>query len=197
MHKGTDITDTLVRSLTELRALERYILEALELQRHEEALDDHRGATETIEQTINLLHEHVAQLDLQLATLGGSREALRAAASSMAGAFLGFLSKSRSHEPSKMLRDDYTLLHLASTTYLMLHTMAVALRQPKIADIAIKHHRELAPVVNDIVAMLPHVVLHDLSQHFGGLNRTAAETTILAATEITSESSDTTWAATA
>lgn len=193
MQKSSDITETLVRSLTELRALERYTLEALDLQRHEEDLEDHRSAGELIFDTTGVLREHVERLDTQIAVLGASREALRAAASSMAGAFLGFLSKSRSHETAKMLRDDYTLLSLASIGYLMLHTTAVALRRADVADLALRHHRELAPLVRDIGEMLPHLVLRDLSLDFGGLNRTAAEATLMATT-VTTESP---WAATA
>ena len=196
MQKCPDITDTLVRSLTELRALERYTLEALELQQHEDDLEEHHSAAELISDVTDVLRDHVERLDAQIAVIGGSPQALRAAASSMAGAFLGFLSKIRSHETAKMLRDDYTLLSLASVGYLMLHTTAVALRQAEVADLAIRHHRELSPLVNEIAEMLPHLVLHDLSQSFGGLNRGAAETTLLVANN--SVVTDTaTWAATA
>lgn len=195
MQKCPDITDTLVRSITELRALERYTLEALELQQYEEDLEEHQAAAQLIQQTVELLREHIRQLDLRIATLGGSKEALRAATTSMSGAFLGFLSKTRSHETSKMLRDDYTLLSLASIGYVMLHTTALALRQPALAEMAMCHHRELAPVVSEIARTLPHLVLQDLSRTFGGLNRTAAETTVQVASETVAP--DTPWAAVA
>lgn len=192
MQKCPDINDTLVRSITELRALERYTLEALELQQHEDDLEDHQAAAQLIQQTIEILREHIRQLDLRIASLGGSKEALRVATTSMAGAFLGFLSKIRSHDTSKMLRDDYTLLSLASIGYVMLHTTALALRQPALADMAMQHHRELAPVVNEIALTLPHLVLQDLSRNFGGLNRTAAATTVQVANE--NAVPDTPWA---
>lgn len=180
MQKTPDIIETLVRSLTELRALERFTLEALELQQHEDDLEEHRSAADLIGDITGVLRSHVDELDAQIAAIGGSPQALRAAATSMSGAFLGFLSKIRSHETAKMLRDDYTLLSLASVGYLMLHTTAVALRHATIATLAIRHHRDLAPLVSEIAETLPHLVLHDLSQSFGGLDRAAAETTLLA-----------------
>jgi len=183
MQKCPDINDTLVRSITELRALERYTLEALELQQHEDDLEDHEAAAQLIDQVVEVLREHIQRLDLQIASLGGSKEALRVATTSMAGAFLGFLSKIRSHDTSKMLRDDYTLLSLASIGYVMLHTTALALRQTTLAEMAMQHHRELAPLVESIAEMLPHLVMQDLSRNFGGLNRSAADATVRLASE--------------
>lgn len=181
MQKSSDITDTLVRSVAELRALQRYTLEAIQLQQHEEDLRDHSVAARLLEDLVEVVRGQVQRLDLEVATLNGSAEALRAAASSMAGAFLGFFTKARSHETAKMLRDDYTLLNLATVGYLTLHTTAGALRHSRLADMALAHHRELEPFAQEIASMLPHLVLRDLSQQFGGLNRAAAENTVRAA----------------
>ncbi len=181
--------------MAELRALERYTLEVLELQLNEKSLASNLTAFQVIDDTVEVLRGHVAKLDLQIATFVGAEEAVRTATRSMAGAFLRFLGKYRSHEISKILREDYTLLKLTSVGYLMLHTSAVALRNGKAAEMAIRHHRELAPMVKEIGELLPQLVLQELSSHFGGLDRRAAETTLLA----TSSNAlvPTTWAATA
>lgn len=175
------INDTLVRSITELRALERYTLEALELQQSEDDLEDHEAAAKLIGQTVEILRTHIRRLDVAIAALSGSKDALRLATTSMAGAFLTFLSKNRSHDTSKMLRDDYTLLSLASIGYVMLHTTSLALRQADLAAMAMQHHQEMAPLVEEIALTLPHLVLQDLARDFGGLNGVAANTTVLVA----------------
>lgn len=183
MQKRPDINDTLARSVTELRALERYTLEALELQQYEDDLEHHQEAANLIAQAVEVLRNHITRLDLRITTLAGTTDALRAATSSMSGAFSGFFSKIRSHDTSKMLRDDYTLLSLASIGYVMLHTSALALRRTDVAEMAMQHHQDLAPLVQEIALTLPHLVLRNLSRSFGSLNSAAAENTVLIASQ--------------
>lgn len=192
MLKRPDVNDTLARSMIELRTLQRYTLEAFELQQHEDDLEYHEDAAQLISHTVEVLRKHIKRLDTEIAALGGSSDALRAATTSMSGAFLGFLSKIRSHDTSKMLRDDYTLLSLASIGYIMLHTTSLALSRSDVAEIAMEHHQELVPLVREIAQTLPHLVLQDLSRSFGQVNDTAADQTLLAASRTVLP--DTPWA---
>lgn len=180
MHQGSDTIATLVRSVTELRAFQRYTVEVLELQQIEADLAANKPVAQLISQSLDILHSHIDRLDLLIATLGGSREALKSAASSLTGAFLNFIGKTRSHQVSKILRDDHILLNFAAVSYVMLHTSATALLQPDVAEVALQHHHDLVPLLEEIASLLPRSTLQDLSQNFGGLNRTAADATLRA-----------------
>ena len=92
-----------------------------------------------------------------------------------------------------MLRDDYTLLSLASIGYVMLHTTSLALRKTDLAAVAMQHHQELGPLMEEIALTLPHLILQDLSRNFAGLNRAAAEATVRIANQVVIP--DTPWAA--
>jgi hypothetical protein len=195
--KCNDALDTVARCLADIRALERYLLEVVELQRAEDALSASEEGSRLVEETKQLLQSHVERVDRHLSHLEGARDCLRNSTALMAGAFIGFFSKNRAHEPAKMLRDDYTLLNLASASYLILHTTAVALRDESTAELALTHHRELTPLIADIARALPSTVIRDLTARFGGIDRTAAERTAGVLNELTPITAETTLAATA
>lgn len=185
MEKSHDVTHCLIHCVADLRALSRYVVEVLELQLHERELRRNGVICRLVQETAQLLRVHVDQLDQELATLGEAESALRACTGHLAAAFVGFFSKARAHEPSRMLRDDSALLAFTSTSCLMLHTTALALRHPRTAQLAMTHYRELSALVQEMEQQLPRLVMADLGQHFGGIDRTAAETTSELASEVT------------
>jgi hypothetical protein len=164
MNPYPNTPDTLLRSLCEVRALQRYMIEALELQQHEPDLQDHPAVLTLVDDLLDLLRDQIERVDRQIILLPGSRDALRGATSGMAGAFIHFLNKTRSHETAKMLRDDFTLLNVASVSYLMLTTSASFFQHAKIAEVAAQNHQELTAFVEKISRLLPDLVISDLAK---------------------------------
>lgn len=162
--------------VVDLRALERYILEALDVQRSERALQEHEEARQLIERMIALLHVHIERLDEHLHLLSDhSRGELPDLSRSVTGVFVGFVCKMRSHETSNMLRDDFTLLNLAAAGYSTLHATALALDHASTAELALIHLREVTPLIAEINRVLPAVVVSELSVNFPQLDPSVAE----------------------
>jgi hypothetical protein len=171
--RSADVVDTIVRATAELRALERYVIEVIELQQHERELRAHEGAAGLLDELMPVLCKHVHQLDRHLELLGDPKHCLRAVTGNMAGAFLGFITKLRSHDPAKILRDDYILLSLLSFNYLTLHTTAMALSEPSLSQTALQHHADLQRFIAEVTRLMPQLTLHELSRHFVGVNEAA------------------------
>ena len=170
MPNSSDVRDTVVRSLAELRAMKRFLLEVIELQHHEDCIRRSTPATQLLADASHVLHAHVYRIDQQLGTLNGSAEALRVCTASIAGKFVGFICKTRSHNVPNILREDYTLLSLMSVSCRVLQTAATALHQPGVATLARELQAELVPLLEEFTQLMPQVVYEDLSTTFVGLN---------------------------
>ena len=161
-------------AVADLRALERYILEVVEVQQHEPSLQAHHDAARLVHHMIELLRAHVGRLDVHLAGLRHrAPEETGDVSRSVAGVFVGFICKMRSHEASHLLRDDYTLLSLAMMGYTILHTTGLALDDRETAGIALEHLRELTVLSREIGLSMPGVVVDELSVGLDLPNRTA------------------------
>jgi hypothetical protein len=64
---------------------------------------------------------------------------------------------------SKTLCDDYSALNLITISNTLLHTTALALQSSAVADAALAHLENLAPLVVKIGKMLPTIVVRELS----------------------------------
>jgi hypothetical protein len=63
---------------------------------------------------------------------------------------------------SRILRDDYSALNLITMSNTLLHTTALALESKEVAELALQHIKNLAPVVIKIGQMVPDVVTREL-----------------------------------
>ncbi|MGV3660746.1 MAG: hypothetical protein ACO1TE_11200, partial [Prosthecobacter sp.] len=89
--------------------------------------------------------------------------ALKEAVTSVTGALAGLYGKVRKHPLSRILRDNYTALSLATVAYEMLHTTALGLGKQALADTALKHLKEIAPLIMAVTKIMPEVVLQELA----------------------------------
>ncbi len=160
----SDSVSILTRSLTDLRALQRYTIEVFELQQSEPELKTFAPAARLIDETISTLRLQIENLDRQIATISGSRVHLQASAGTMAGAFIGFLTKTRSHDLAQILRDDCTLLNHASIHCTMLQTIATVMGRTAIFEVASAHQRELDALVSDLSELAPQYLRRQLQQ---------------------------------
>jgi hypothetical protein len=169
MPKSPDVLETIVRTLADVRALERYLVEVVELQQHEPELRCFPEVMHVLDDIVTTASSHVARLDRQIAALGATGDPVRQCTAAMAGAFLGFITKLRSHEASKILRDDCTLLNLLLVKYQMLHTTAASLAHRDVAAAADAMGAELVPIIEEARRILPNVLVKELSRTFVGI----------------------------
>lgn len=93
----------------------------------------------------------------------------------VAGVFAGLYDMVRKHPVSRMLRDDYSALSLASTAYSMLYTTAIALRHDQVAAVAKRGQCQVAPLVTELSHLIPAVVVAELAIDHPSLNHSAID----------------------
>ena len=148
---------------TDLHALEKYLLNAIENQLTLPDLGRFPQAEAMIERTAGVLRIHLQRLEAEIDLHHvESRAAVKDTMTAMAGFALGLVSKAREQHVAKMLRDDATLLTLAALGYTMLHTTALGLGHAEAATQALEHLEELTPLVLEMNRLLPATVAIDL-----------------------------------
>lgn len=167
-------TDTLQQYVSDMLALERHIHDAVRRQRDSEKVKSQNDAHNIISRVEAQLDEHIEHLEQHLESLGGSATSpVKEAVSAVTGAVAGLYDQVRDEEVSKMLRDDYTALSLASISYTMLHTTGLALTDQTTADIALEHLKHWTPIVVDISETIPLVVAQELGKEMAGTDSSA------------------------
>jgi ferritin-like metal-binding protein YciE len=157
---------TLKQYVGDMLSLEDHIANAVERQLNEKHLQDHspevRRIIQQIQQHTRMHHDHLAD---HLKAMGGDTSSpVKDTVSSVLGVAAGLYDKVRSEEVSKMLRDDYTALNLACISYTMLHTTGLALSDPRVADLALRHLQHYTQIVMDINKIMPQLVVEEF-QH--------------------------------
>lgn len=156
--------DTLQQYVSDMLALERHILEAIERQAADDRLSLHTQASTLITRIQGHLNAHITHLEQQLTGLGGEATSpVKEAVVAVAGVAAGLYDKVRTDPVSKMLRDDYTALNLAAISYSMLHTTGLAFNDFATADLALRHLKDLTPCIVEINEIIPLVVAREIS----------------------------------
>lgn len=160
--------ETIHKYLTDLLALERHILEAVERQRGAENVRAHPEVNEVVIRIDRMLKAHLAELESAATALGGGKSSVvKKAIGGAMGVAAGLYDKVRSHELSRMLRDDYTALNLAAISYTMMHTMALAVNEENVALLAKRHLEQIPPITDAIRDVIPHVVAEEIAHQDG------------------------------
>lgn len=159
----TDNIETVHGYVTDMIAVEKHIVEALDRQLESEPLQKHSSALRIVRSSKQLLDNHIDSLERHLAQNGDSNSTLKDAIATALGAVAGLIDKGRSDTASKMLRDDYTALSLAAISYTMLHTTALALGDQVVATMALKHLKDITPIVTEISKVISEVVAREIT----------------------------------
>ena len=168
--------DILRQYLSDMVALDEHITEALKRQIEDERMEQFSEARQAVTTTKNTLETHISGLKRQLETLGGEESGpIKEAVSAVAGIAAGLYDKVRHDPVSKMLRDDYTAISLASISYTMLHATALAFKRPVIADLALGYLKDTSPLVIELSKVIPPVVVKDLSDNEVTVDMSAGE----------------------
>jgi hypothetical protein len=160
-----DNRDAIRPYVADMAAVEKHILEALERQHGDDTLKNHPQALSLVGRLKSELERHVEILENQLRTLpaGGVAATVKESVAGVLGGLAGLYDKVRKDEVSRALRDDYTALSLATVSYTMLHSTALGLGQVAVAEISLRHLKDLTPFVMELAEVIPPVVLHELA----------------------------------
>ena len=159
-----DRTEAIQKHLADMQAVEKHILEAVQRQREEDVVRNDLEANKLLIEVERSLNAHVEALtNLSKQYDGEGESALKKAITAAAGVVAGLYDKVREHELTRMLRDDYTALSLAAMGYTTLHTFGLAVKEQRIADLALNHLKDLTPLMVEISKVLPAVTAREVA----------------------------------
>ncbi len=152
--------------LTDMHGVEKHIMEALERQLEGGDLAKFPEANRVVTQLHDILKRHgdaIAAL-VQRREGGDLKMTVKDAVTGALGFIAGLYDKVREDKVSRMIRDDYTATNLAAISYHMLHTTALGLKNDEVASLALRHLKDLTPVLVDLSKVVCHVVARELAE---------------------------------
>jgi hypothetical protein len=152
--------------VTDMAAVEKHILEAVERQIGTPATNEYPEALAVLNDVKTVLARHVSALEgyNERTEGGGLKEALKEALTGALGVAAGIYNKLRQEDQvSRMVRDTFTALNLATVSYHRMYTTALGLKEDRLAQLALGHLKELTPLVVDLSKTVCLVVAHELS----------------------------------
>lgn len=159
----SETQETLLQYVGDMLSLTNHIHEAIERQKADERVQAMPDANRLVNKIDGVLEAQILTLEAHMKTLGGDPTApVKSAIASIAGVAAGLYDKVRTDPVSKMLRDDYTALSLASISQTMLHTTGLALKSQATATLAQQQLMELSPLVVEISEIMPRLVVPEL-----------------------------------
>ena len=158
-------TDTINGYLTDMNAVEEHIAEALERQMNGDAIKKYPEANRVVSQLHGVMQRHTTALRAEVEKKEGVSVtgALKEALGDALGFAAGLYDKVRDDKVSRMIRDDYTATSLAAISYHMLYTTALGLKKEAVASLALRHLKDLTPILVDLSKVVCHVVAKELA----------------------------------
>jgi len=154
--------------LTDMLALEQHIEVAISAQ-----VKDLKDEPQVLVMALEAIHvtveHHVASLKEMIAERNAGAanslaEAVKRAASVLAGAGAAAVDLVRNEKLPKDLRDDYTAFSLATVSYVMLLSTAMSLNDQPVAELAERHLKQYTKVVMKLNNILPSAVIAELRE---------------------------------
>jgi ferritin-like metal-binding protein YciE len=149
--------------LSDMHVLEKHIQEALEKQ--VATTKDQPDINRAIQGYLATTKTHVQRLEQRMEQLGNQDSVVdkaKEAVTNLFGQAAGAIDAVRTHRTSKDLRDDYTAGSLATISYVMLKTTALACDDRQTAQLAETHMQEMVRMLQWIARTIPEVVVRDL-----------------------------------
>lgn len=149
--------------ITDMLALEEHIATAVQGQR-ENLKDEHPKFTAVLHDVEMLANRHAKELkalvkEREIGAGGAISEAFKKAGSVMLGVGAAAIDLARSERVPKNLRDDYTVIALATVGYAMLFTTATSLGDASVAALAASQHKDYARASMQLSHVVPSSVL--------------------------------------
>lgn len=171
---------TLDMYINDMHALQTHILEAVSHQNDDPRVKNEAQTAELVSKLKATLTEqvnHLAAIKAKKDT-GTVGSAIKEGLGQFAGMVAGLYGKVRKDPVSRMLRDDYTALAMATISYTQLHTTGLAYHEQEVADVALKHLEALTPLVMRINEIMPNVVAAELTDEGSGIETEVADEAI-------------------
>ncbi len=156
-------SEIVTQYVSDMHVLEKHIQEALEKQVGQ--TKDQPDVNAGIVQYLAVTKTHVARLQQRLEQLGnqdGVIDKVKEGVTNIAGQAAGAIDAVRTHQDSKNLRDDYTAASLASISYVMLQTTALACGDAQTAQLAKTQLGETVAMLQWIARTIPAATVRDL-----------------------------------
>ncbi|HEX2253712.1 MAG TPA: hypothetical protein VHQ65_10640 [Thermoanaerobaculia bacterium] len=170
----SDNRDRIRVHVGEMLAVSKHVHEALERQLGDDDLAAFSDAHQVVSRAESVLRRQHAELETLIAGLDERLlDKVKQGVTSLLGELAGLYDKIRGDQVSRMLRDDYTALSLTSAAYTMLHATGLAYRHGATADVALRHLKDLTPLVVELSEVLPGVVAQELAREHDGVDATA------------------------
>ncbi len=152
-------TEAINSYLTDMLALEEHIAIAVRAQA-KDLHDEPRILSTVLEETLVTVEAHIEALkdvidERESGAANTVAEAVKRAASVLAGAGAAAVDLVRNEKVPKDLRDDYTAFSLATVSYVMLVSTAMSLNDQAVAELARRHLRDYTKVVMKVNDILP------------------------------------------
>ena len=163
-----DTTEAINSYLTDMLALEQHIEVAISAQ-----VKDLKDEPQVLVMALEAIHVTVQHHIESLKEIIGARdagaanslaEAVKRAASVLAGAGAAAVDLVRNEKLPKDLRDDYTAFSLATVSYVMLLSTAMSLNDQAVAELAERHLKHYTKVVMKLNNILPSAVIAELRE---------------------------------
>jgi len=168
--------DSLQQYVSDMLAVERHLLPAIENQSKNDAMARYPEARRLVNKIEATINSHINGLKQHLENLGGDAASpIKSAVTAALGVAATVIENVRTDPVSKNLRDDYTALSLAAIGYTMLHTTGQALMDEQTADLAVSYLMDYTPLITEISKIIPEVVVGELRDETEVLDPGAAE----------------------
>jgi hypothetical protein len=157
-------------------AMAKHIEGAFAEQKEDNDVQNHTAVHQLIVKMHSTLAAQRATMEKHAkAEGGGVGAAVKEAVTTVTVALAGLYGKVRKHPVSRIMRDNYTAISLACVSYEMLHTTALALKEQALADTAVRHLKELTPLIMAVTKIIPEVVLEELAKDDASIDFSVAK----------------------
>lgn len=168
MATANDIQNETKQHLSDMAALEKHILDAVDKQLEVEEVKNDGDALTVLSKTKDMLTRHVAQLEAMAeAQDAETRTSMKALFTRFLGNVAGIYNSVRSDEASRALRDTYTALNLMSASLTAMKTFGLVVGKESISKLAYEQMRELLPLIMEFNTKLPYVVAREIAAKDG------------------------------
>lgn len=168
MATSTDIQDETRQHLSDMSALDKHILDAVEGQLGVEAIQQDPDALYLLSQTRDVLTRHIAQMEAMVeAQDAKTRTSLKSMLTRFLGNIAGAYNHTRPDQAARAVRDTYTALNLNSASLVALKTFGLSVGKEAISKLAYQQLRDILPLIMEFNKKLPYVVAREISQNDG------------------------------
>jgi len=158
-------SEIVTQYVSDMHVLEKHIQEALEKQVAQ--TKDQPDVSAGLQRYVATTKLHVERLEQRLEQLGnqdGIVDKAKEAVTNLLGQAAGAVDAIRTHQTSKNLRDDYTAGSLATISYVMLQTTALACGDQQTAQLAKTQLGETVEMLQWIARTMPAITVRDLEK---------------------------------